>query len=223
MTITTNSATQADVSLPVNRAPGHQTVSAANPMLLGAPALVVGAVALALFLYGYRSEDNSLAGPIPIMVFYSGLSTLLATTWSVRRDEGPTAAIFGLFTGFWLSLAMLQLGLTNSWYGRLDLIAQGNATANFLLTWFVAICLFTVASLRLPRVYTLLFTAVDVSLLMIFFASISNSATTSRIMLITGTISLGVFIVLGCYLFIGALGGATVGRSFPLGSPLLRR
>jgi hypothetical protein len=223
MTTTANHTTQVGVSLPVNRAPDQQTDPAANPMLLAAPAFVVGAVALALFLYGYRSEDNSLAGPMPIMVFYSGLSMLLATMWAVRRGEGPTAAIFGVFTGFWFSLAMLQLGLTNSWYGRLDLIAQGNATANFLLTWFIGICLLTVGSLGLPRVYTLLLASVAGALLMIFLATITYSAATSRLMIITGTVNLVAFIALGCYLFIGAMSAATGGRSFPLGSPLLRR
>src|SRR5690242_20097879 len=138
MTTTASSRAQSGIS-PDPLGPDPQALPAANPMLLGAPAFVVGAVALALFLYGYRSEDNSLAGPMPIMLFCSGLCMFLATTWSVRRGDGPMAAIFGLFTGFWISLTILQVGLTNSWYGRLDLIAQANATANFLLTWTIGI------------------------------------------------------------------------------------
>jgi succinate-acetate transporter protein len=31
--------------------------------------------------------------------------------------QGITAAIFGVFAGFWWSYALLVLGLTHGWYG----------------------------------------------------------------------------------------------------------
>ena len=79
---------------------------------------------------------------------------------------GRVAAIFGIFAAFWLSFPVLVLGLAHDWWGipATDTAAATDAKAVFLLTWFIGIVILTLASLRLPAVFTLLFVLVDIAL-----------------------------------------------------------
>ncbi len=71
--------------------------AAANPALLGVPTFVIGAVALGLYLIGFKGADNALAGMLPILLFSNGLGLLVAAVWAIRAGQGPVAAIFGIF------------------------------------------------------------------------------------------------------------------------------
>src|SRR4051794_3636096 len=78
--------------------------AAANPTLLGAPAVVVGSVALTVFLtagFNHATVPGTLVEPLPIMIFSCSVLSLIATIWSVQRGEGHLAAVFGLFGTFW--------------------------------------------------------------------------------------------------------------------------
>jgi len=202
------------LAAPAPRAAGDT----ADPTLLGAPSFAIGAIGLGLFLAGFRSLDNSLAGPLPIMIFTSGIGLMIATAWAIRRGQGPLAAVYGIFGSFWLSLSALTIGLTNNWFGPLDMAAQFDATANFLLTWFIALVGLTVASLRMPAVFTVMFVVIDLSLIANFLAVVTGSDA----VLLVGTCGVFVFALVGLYLFASAMYAATGGRPFPLGSPLLK-
>jgi succinate-acetate transporter protein len=216
--MTTNLTAPRDVRT-TERAPAAPQPVGADPMLLGAPATVLGALGLGLFFFGFRSADNSLAGPLPIMVFSGGVGLLIATSWAMRRGEGPIAAMFALFGAFWLSLAALTLGLTNSWFGPLDMQGWTDATINFMLIWFVALLMLTFTSLRLPKVYTLMYVVIDLALLLTAVATV----TASGVILGLGALALLVFVALGIYLFAGAMNVATGGKPFPMGSPIMKR
>ncbi|WP_445189245.1 hypothetical protein ACTXG6_19595 [Pseudonocardia sp. Cha107L01] len=69
----------------------------------------------------------------------------------------------------------------------------------FALSWLVIVVRLTLASLRLPMAFTVLFALIDLALLLVF--------------LFTG---------LGIYLFLDAMGVATGGKPLPLGKPLLK-
>ncbi|MGH3950034.1 MAG: GPR1/FUN34/YaaH family transporter, partial [Pseudonocardiaceae bacterium] len=96
--------------------------------------------------------------------------------WAAALGQSAVAGIFGIFTGFWLSYAALVLGLTHGWFG----VPADNAVGTqelFLLSWLTVIVLLTLATLRLPLAFTVLFTLIGVALALVLAATMSGSAT----------------------------------------------
>jgi succinate-acetate transporter protein len=191
--------------------------AAANPALLGLPTFIVGAVALGLFLIGYQPA-GATAALLSIIVLSTGLGQLLATLWAVRLGAGPVAAIFGIFSGFWLTLASVLYGITHAWFGPAATL-PGTLTV-FALSWLVVVVLLTLASLRLPLAFTVLFGLVDLALLLVFLFA-QGGATNTGLEAVAGVVVFA-FTVLGMYLFFDAMGVATGGRALPLGRPVIK-
>jgi hypothetical protein len=76
----------------------------------------------------------------------------------------------------------------------------------------------TLATMRLPSAYTLLFALIDVALVFVLIGTLNASAS----MLKVGGILVFAFALVGIYLFFGAASQATGGRALPLGPPVLR-
>jgi hypothetical protein len=127
------------------------------------------------------------------------------------------ASIFGIFSGFWISYALLVLGLTHNWYGITAADAIGTEKL-FLLSWLILIVLLTLVSLRLPGIFTLLFVLVGVALLFVLLGTASGSTGEVK----TGGYLVFAFCAVGAYLFADAYSAATGGKSLPLGRAILR-
>lgn len=193
--------------------------AAANPALLGVPTFVIGSVALGLYLIGFKSADHAAAAMLPVLIFSNGLGLLGATVWAAAVRQGPVASIFGIFAAFWLSFPVLVLGLAHGWWGipATDTAAATDAKAVFLLVWFVGIVMLTVASLRLPSVFTLLFVLVDAALAVVYFGTVDGSTG----LLLIGGILVFAFAAVGVYLFLDAMGVALGSSSLPMGPPVV--
>lgn len=193
--------------------------AAANPALLGVPVFVIGSVALGLYLVGFRGADHAAAAMLPILLLCNGLGLVVATIWAIRSGQGPVAAVFGIFAAFWLSFPVLVLGLAHDWWGipATDAAAATDAKAVFLLTWFVGIVMLTLASFRLPAVFTLLFVLVDIALAVVYFGVVTGSAG----LLLIGGIVVFAFALVGVYLFFDAMGVSLGGKPLPMGRPVL--
>ncbi|MCD2192453.1 acetate uptake transporter family protein [Actinomycetospora endophytica] len=202
-----------------DQAAADAAAAAANPALVGVPTFVIGSVALGLYLIGFTgSSTNAAIGMVPILILCTGVGQVIATVWAIRTGAGPVAAIFGIFAGFWLSFSALVLGLGHNWFG--DATATGAATAaqeTFLLTWLIGIVILTLASLRLPSVFTLLFVLVDLALLLVLLGTAAGSTG----LLFGGGIAVFAFTLVGVYLFFDALSQASGGGALPLGKPLI--
>ena len=121
-----------------------------------------------------------------------------------------------MFSGFWLSYAALVLGLIHGWFG----ISGDAAVATqglFLISWLVTIVVLTLATLRLPAAFTLLFTLIDIALALVLYGTVSASAAAAA----AGGYVVFAFTAVGVYMFAGALFAATGGRPLPLGRPVL--
>ena len=90
----------------------------------------------------------------------------------------------------------------------------------FLLSWLVAIVLLTLASLRLPSAFTLVFVLVDIALLLLLIAY--SQAVPSSGLIKTAGYAILAFALVGAYLYFDALSAGTGGRSLPLGRPVIR-
>lgn len=211
-------ATETDASPDLEAA----AAAAANPALLGVPSFLAGAIPLGLFLLGYQA--SATGGMLANIILVSGLGLLISTIWAINVGAGPVAAIFGVFTGFWLSFGLLVLGNTHGWFvpsgleAEAALAAGTGATITYLIAWTIAILVLTIATLRLPLAFTLLFALVAVTFFLVLLANL----TASTIFATIGGILVFVFSALGVYLFMDAMSQATGGKAFPLGSPILK-
>ncbi|NMO93843.1 GPR1/FUN34/YaaH family transporter [Actinomycetospora sp. TBRC 11914] len=200
-------------------ADAEAAAAAANPALVGVPTFVIGSVALGLYLVGFTGSSNAVLGLIPILFMCNGIGQLIACGWAIRTHAGPVAAIFGIFAGFWLSFSVLVTSLSHNWFG--DATATGAATGaqeTFLLTWLIGIVMLTLATLRLPSVFTLLFVLVDLALLLVLLGTAAGSTG----LLAIGGIAVFAFSLVGVYLFFDAMSVANGGSSLPMGRPLIK-
>jgi len=92
------------------------------------------------------------------------------------------------------------------------------SVALFLITWAVVMSALTVASLRLPLAYTLVFGLVVVALVLLIFGTLNADTTLNHA---AGCVVLA-FAALGLYLFLGTASVSAGGRGYPLGRPLVR-
>lgn len=187
-----------------------------NPALVGVPTFLVGSIALALVLTGYVPAAATGAS-IPIILAATGVGQLVAAIWAANLAQNAVAAIFGIFSGFWVSYAALVLGLTNNWFGITAEDAVGTQKL-FLLSWLIVIVLLTVGSLRLPFAFTLLFVLIDTALLFVFLGTANASENQTHI----GGYLVFSFAAVGAYMFLDAMSTATGGSTLPMGRPVVR-
>ena len=188
-----------------------------DPTTLGLPAFIVGSVALGLVLVGVVPA-TAVGASLPIILAATATGLFVATVWSAAVGQSAVASIFGIFAGFWLSYAVLVLGLTHNWFGITSDAAKSTQEL-FLTTWLIVIVMLTLATLRLPSAFTLLFVLVDVALLLVLL----GTAQTSTSLLKTGGYVVLAFAAVGIYLFFGSASQATGGMALPLGRPILAR
>src|ERR1700722_5165736 len=187
-----------------------------DPMALGLPCFIAGSVSLGLALVGVVPAA-AVGAALPIILTATSIGLFLATIWSASLGQTAVASVFGIFAGFWLSYAVLVLGLTHNWFGVAPASAQA-AQELFLVAWLVAMVKLTLATLRLPLAFTGVFFLVDVALLLVFLGVNESSADLSKV---AGYVVL-VFAAIGVYLYANTASLATGGRPLPLGNPLIR-
>jgi succinate-acetate transporter protein len=191
-------------------------LDAGDPSILGLPIFAAGSIALGLTLIGLVS-DAAAGTPVAIIFAATGIGLLISTVWAIRVGQTMVASVFGLFAGFWLSYAALVLGLTHNWY----LVPAGDLADTqliFQITWAVVFGALTVASVRLPSGFTLVFGLVVLALLLLIVGNLTTSTFPVRL---AGIVSL-VFAGVGVYLFLAAAQTATGGRPYSIGRPLAR-
>ena len=194
---------------------------AGDPSMLGLGSFIVGSVALGLALVGVVPA-GVLGAPLAIILAATALGLLMATVWAAAVGQSAVAAVFGIFGTFWLSYAVLVVGLDHNWFAIT--VAAVLATVKlFLIAWLVAIVMLTLATLRLPSAFSVIFVLVDLALLLLLLAYEGASplgVPSSGLIKTAGYVVL-VFSAVGVYLFFGAADAGTGGKGLPLGKPLL--
>ncbi len=194
---------------------------AGDPSMLGLASFIAGSVALGLGLVGVV-PFGVLGAPVAIILAATALGLLMATVWCAALGQSAVAAVFGIFGTFWLSYAVLVLGLDHNWFAIPPTAALATVKL-FLATWLVIIIMLTLATLRLPSAFTAVFALVDLALLLLLigFADTSAAGAPSSGLLKTAGYVVLVFAALGMYLFAGAASAGTGGKGLPLGKPLM--
>ena len=187
-----------------------------DPTALGLPCFIAGSVSFGLAQAGVVPAAAAGAA-LPIILGFSAVGIFLTTIWAAWLGRNVIVTVFGIFAGFWLSYAMLLLGIAHNWFGIAPASVQA-ARELYLVVWLVVIVTLTLTTLRLPLVYTAVFFFVDLALLLVLLGINEDSAGLSKA---AGYVAL-VFAALGVYLYASTAGVATGGRALPLGRPLLR-
>jgi succinate-acetate transporter protein len=189
-----------------------------DPQALGLPCFVAGSVALGIALVG-GVPIAQFGAAIPIILTMTSIGLFLATIWAASVGQTAVASVFGIFAGFWLSYAVLILGLTHNWFGIAPTSVR-SSVETFLIAWLVVMVMLTLATLRLPIAYTGIFALVDVALLLLFLGFNQIPASTG-LLRAGGYVALG-FAAIGVYLYLHTVSVATGGRALPLGRPAIR-
>lgn len=186
-----------------------------SPAVVGVPMFVIGSVALGLADVGFVPAAAAGAS-IPIIMTATGIGLLVSAIWAANLAQNAVAAIFGIFAGFWLSYAALFLGLVHGWYG----VAAADVAKTqelYLVSWMLLIGLLTLASLRLPLAFTLIFALITIALLLTLLGVANASSSTIKL---AGYVVFA-FAAIGAYLFYDAMNQACGGKPSPLGAPLV--
>ena len=189
---------------------------AVDPAILGLPSFIVGSVALGLALVGVVPA-TAVGAPLAIILAATAVGLFIAAIWAAAIGQSAVAGIFGIFGGFWLSYVVLVVGLIHGWFG-INPLAVVATQKLFLITWLVVITMLTLATLRMPLAFTVVFALIDVALLLLLIATSQASAGLTKT---AGYVVLA-FAALGVYLFFGSAGVATGGKALPLGKPVMR-
>ena len=195
---------------------------AGDPGMLGLGSFIVGSVALGLAIVGVVPA-GVLGAPLAIILAATALGLLLAAVWAAAVGQSAVAAVFGIFGTFWLSYAVLVLGLDHAWFAIVPTAVVATVRL-FLLTWLIFMVMLTVSTLRLPAAFTAVFVLVDLALLFLLLAWENTSplgAPSSGLLKAGGWVVL-IFAALGAYLFYGAAQAGTGGKRVPLGNPLMK-
>ena len=124
---------------------------AGNPALLGLMTFLPSGVTLGLWFVGYLDTAKLGGGMIPIVSLSAGLFLLISAVWAGRLAQNTVAAIFGVFSAFWLSFGFLLIGLTSGWWA-VDGDASGQVRSTYLLSFLLVFVLLTISTLRLPLI-----------------------------------------------------------------------
>jgi uncharacterized protein len=194
---------------------------AGDPSILGLGSFIAGSVALGLALVGVVPA-GVLGAPLAIILAATALGLLMATAWCAILGQSAVAAVFGIFGTFWLSYAVLVLGLDHNWFA-ITATAVLATVRLFLLTWLIIIVMLTISTLRLPSAFTAVFVLVDLALLLLLlaFEQASAAGVPSAGLLKTGGYVVLAFAAVGVYLFFSASQAGTGGKPLPLGPPLM--
>ena len=193
---------------------------AGDPSMWGLGSFIAGSVALGLGLVGVV-PSGVLGAPLAIILAATALGLLISAIWGAALGQSAVTAVFGLFGTFWLSYAVLVLGLDHNWFA----IAAAAVLATvklFLVTWLVIFLMLTLATLRLPSAFTAVFALVCLALLLLLlaYAEASAAGVPSDGLVKAGGAAALAFAAIGVYLFFNAASAGTGGKPLPLGKPI---
>ena len=186
-----------------------------NPAVLGLLAFSVGGTVLGISLLGYVSAAAQGGSVMPIVYAATGLGVLITTIWAAALGQTFVAAVFGAFTGFWLSYAAFVLGLAHNWYA-IPHTQVAHSVAQFLIAWAIVIFMLDIVSVYVPSSFTMILSSALVAVILLIIANLDGSTVLPKVA--GGFILL--FSVIGFYDFLATGIESVGGRPLSLGPPL---
>ena len=191
---------------------------AGNPALLGLITFLPSGITLGLWFVGYLDTATLAGGMIPIVSLAAGLFLLVSSIWAGRLAQNSVAAIFGVFSAFWLSFGFLLIGLTSGWWGITTAAQAASVQSSYLLSFLIVFVLLTLATLRLPMAFTAGFVFVDITFALAFIGVSTGNAGLFPLAGITTFI----FCIIFGYILFDGFGQDLGGRAMPMGNALVK-
>jgi uncharacterized protein len=190
-----------------------------DPQTVAAPVFVIGSIALGIQLTQAISPIG-LGSPIAILLGCTGLFLLVSTWWAASAGQSFVACFAGTFGGFWIGYSILVLGLLHGWF-IIPPAAIANTVVTFSVTFAIFFVFLTLASLRLPIIYTLIFGLVVLALCLVA-AAYSMTPISTNTLKVAGYVVF-VFAGLGMSLSWTVMNLSVGGPAFPpLGPPVIK-
>lgn len=185
-----------------------------DPQVFGWLVFVVGSTCLGLHLVGFVPA-GVLGGPLAIIFGATGMGLLVSTIWAAYLGQTFVAGAFGAFCGFWLSYTALVLGLQHNWF-LIPAEAVTDVVVAFLIAWAITMFFLTLATTRLPSIYTIDVGLVDLALIILIFANQNASTGLTKL----AGVVVFVFAALGAYIWMSAADQSLGGPGLQLGKPI---
>jgi succinate-acetate transporter protein len=190
-----------------------------DPQVVAAPVFVIGSIALGIQLT-QAIDPIGLGSPIAILLGTTGLFLLVSTWWAASAGQSFVACFAGTFGGFWIGYSVLVLGVLHGWF----LVPPGaiaNTVVMFSVTFAIFFVFLTLASLRLPVIYTLIFGLVVLALCLVA-AAYSMTPISTNVLKVAGYVIFA-FAALGMSLSWTVMNLSLGGPAFPpLGPPMIK-
>ncbi len=141
-----------------------------DPQILAAPVFTIGSIMLALQLTGYAGTPLTAGTPLAVILGCTGVFLVLSTIWAAAAGQSFVAAFAGTFGAFWIAYALLVLAIIHDWFAfstLQDVRDLQRTVASFAIAFAAFFFIMTLASLRLPVVYTLIIGLVTVALCLV--------------------------------------------------------
>lgn len=194
-------------------------MASGDPQLVAAPVFTIGSIALAFQLVEYVSPA-ALGAPLAVVLMCTGIFLLVSTIWAAAAGQSFVACFAGTFGGFWLAYGVLVLALLHNWFA----IPAGDVqrtVAVFAISFASFFFFLTLASIRLPIIYTAIFGLVVVALCFVAAAYLMTPVS-SDLLHTAGYITF-VFAGLGMWLSWTVMNLSLGGPAFPpLGRSIVR-
>lgn len=200
-----------------------------DPQVVAAPIFVVASIALGLQLLGVGVDSIASPGtPVPIIIFATGIMLTLCTVWAAALGQSFVACFCGTFGGFWLSYGFFVFGIQAGWWftaegaGIIPLTELADSIVIFVLAWAAFFLFITIASFRLPIIYTAIFGLVTLALVLVGIAYLAEPTPTEGLLKVAGVVVL-LFAALGMSLSLTVMNLSLGGPlSPPLGKPIIK-
>jgi succinate-acetate transporter protein len=210
----------------VEAEPAAVGLIAGDPLMLGLPVFIAGSSALGLALIGAQVPVGSFGAALAIVLAATAIGLFISAVWAIAVGQSAVASVLGIFGGFWLSLVVLVVAVDHNWFAFATPAAAGLPASNislgaielFLIAWLIVIGMLTLATMRLPSAYTLLFLLVDLALIFVLLGV--SGASTGNLKTAGGFVF--AFVAIGMYIFFGQASVATGGKPIPLGRPIIK-
>jgi uncharacterized protein len=134
-----------------NKIVGVHVGTGGDPLILGLPVFALASVALGM---GLIDKPAGLPVIAPIIICSTAVFQLITTFWAIILGQSLVAAIFGLFSGLWLSLGALLIGTHHDWFGIPEAELAGSKEL-FFIAYAIVFAFLIIPCLRLPVIYPL--------------------------------------------------------------------
>lgn len=188
-----------------------------DPQLVAIPVFTIASIALGLTLVEYVSRA-ALGTPLAIIIGTSGLFLLVSTIWAASVGQSFVASVTGTFSAFWISYAILVLGLLHNWF-FIPPEDVGRTVAIFSIAFAAFFFIMTIAAFRLPFIYPAIIGLVTVALCLVAAAYLYTPVNEG--LLTAAGIAVLIFAALGASLSLTVMNLSLGGPASPPLGPVL--